>query len=527
MNKAKRDVVITLIFLAFVTLAKAYAEEVNLPQKDKKIYGSLNTRLYELKVKLKPKIVEEKVYWQNKKEVNWKEEIKKWNFGFLPEDEFLPPLVTYEENFYPEEEDFQTRDRWMSNNGKILIINFLKVPIKGDIRIEATSYKKKRDLEVWINGVKKEVFEIPSSREENKFFKFNIKNVVLKPGKNFILFFTPQDTDILYRKWSNKKREVSIKFKDSFRFFVKEKLSSLEENFYNFPIYKYIVSRNSLNLFIDFRENKGEERKPLLLSKKINIDIEEFPYLDLDFHFGKSGISLFLFLGIDFNEDGRIDDYLVLQPADIEDINLFEMAKKMWPQINYFEHKFKIKKIILMFEFENNLEGITLFNLKNINFYNSNSLVLIGKNIKKEELEFKEKNVAYTVMDEKGKFNIISYFDGAPIERSNKLKEAEERKNREKEEVNICIPLDKSIYKKFPHFSFFYNIENPQIQEIRIFLLLQDKEGRKNLVLLDKVTSSKGKIEVNLENLLFEKTFEMKKIIIKLKRKDDVDCSIK
>lgn len=39
-------------------------------------------RLYDLKVKLKPKVSESKVYWRDK--INWEEEIKNWKFD-LPE----------------------------------------------------------------------------------------------------------------------------------------------------------------------------------------------------------------------------------------------------------------------------------------------------------------------------------------------------------------------------------------------------------------------------------------------------------
>ncbi|RKY38241.1 MAG: hypothetical protein DRP76_04805, partial [Candidatus Omnitrophota bacterium] len=177
MNKLKRDVVITLIFLAFVTLAKAYAEVINLPQKDKKIYGSLNTRLYELKVKLKPKIVESRVYWLDKKEVNWKEEIKKWNFGFLPEDEFLPPLVNYKENFYPLEEKYQDGFRWMSNNARLLVFNLIEKPIKADFEFEALSHKKDRQLEIWVNGKRETGIDITADKREAEFKKFVIKGI--------------------------------------------------------------------------------------------------------------------------------------------------------------------------------------------------------------------------------------------------------------------------------------------------------------------------------------------------------------
>jgi len=54
-------------------------------------------KLYDLKVKLRPKITESKVYWQGRKEVDWEEERKNRRFG--PSSSNLP-LVKIDDNIF-------------------------------------------------------------------------------------------------------------------------------------------------------------------------------------------------------------------------------------------------------------------------------------------------------------------------------------------------------------------------------------------------------------------------------------------
>jgi len=529
MNKLKRDVVITLIFLAFVTLAKAYAEVINLPQKDKKIYGSLNTRLYELKVKLKPKIVESRVYWLDKKEVNWKEEIKKWNFGFLPEDEFLPPLVNYKENFYPLEEKYQDGFRWMSNNARLLVFNLIEKPIKADFEFEALSHKKDRQLEIWVNGKRETGIDITADKREAEFKKFVIKGITLNPGENEIVFYTPEGTDKLKpRGWEKKKeREVSIKFKN-FSFQVKSKEELLKKQNEIQPQYSYIVTDDGLVLTVYF---KIEGQGFLLMSRDVSINLEEYPYLSLDYALKENNANLEVFLGIDHNGDGNIDGYL--NPGFLEEINLFELAKEKWSEADYFRYGFILKKIIVLIGFYNEEiqeEQIGILNFKNMNFYNEKSLILIGQEFGKKELKFENVNVKSAILGDNEEINIVSYFDGAPVRIENvsikEFKGSIENKKRENEEVRVYLPLDKNLVEDFPHLSFNYKFDNPQVQEIKLYLSIQDDKGNKNFVPLDKDNYQEtGEVlSANLKEIF--KKFNPEELIIRLKRKNNVDCSL-
>jgi hypothetical protein len=528
MNKVKREVVIFLIFLAYIILTKVYAEDVNLLQKNKKIYASLNTRLYKLKVKLKPKIVKEEVYWLNRKKIDWDKEIKNWQFGFLSKDESLPPIVVYGENFYSEEQNFQEKFRWMSNNARLLVLNPLKAPVTVNFIFEAASFKKERELKIWVNGEKVSSIEVPKDKERNEFNKFVIKDIVLNPGRNDILFYTPEGIDILKpEKWEEKKeREVSVKFKD-FRFRIEKKLNLSKKENENLPEYSYVTTDEELNLLVNF---KKEGQGFLLMSRDVNINLEEYPYLSLDYAVKENNANLDVFLGIDYNGDGHIDGYL--NPESLKEINLFELAKDKCPNIDYFKYGFKLRKIIILIEFYNEKiqkEQIGILNFKNMNFYNENSLILIGQEFEKKELKFENVNVKSAILGAKEGMNILSYFDGAPVRTkevpTKEFKGSARNKKRENEEVRVYLPLDKNLVEDFPYLSFNYKFDNPQVQEIKLYLSVQDNES-KNFIPIDEdnYKETGGVLRINLKEIF--KKFNPKELIIRLKRKDEVDCSL-
>jgi len=467
---------------------------------------------YYLKVKLAPKVVEEKVYWQDRKDIDWRREIKNWHFGFLSLNENLPPLIIYKENFYPPEESFSYRFRWMSNEGVMWLVNLLRVPIKVDISFEAVSFQKKRDLEIWVNGEKKGFFEIPASKEENKFVSFTLKNIILNPGINKIFFYTPQGTEKLKKEYQAKKKEVSIKFKDNFKISLKEKILSFS---FEFPLYKYVISQEGLNLFVNFNQ-KEMATNIFLLSQDVDIDLEEFPFCNFEFDTNRMFFNVELFLGIDFDGDGYIDGFL--NPQITKEVNLFEMAKKIWSNIDYFEHGFGLRKIVILLKPTNqSAKEIGLLTFKNICFYNENSLIVVGKRIDKDDLKFEGENVKFTVLPQE-KLNIISYFDGAPIQ----------KKGGEEEKVEIYIPIDKELIDKFPYLSFFYKIENPKIQKIKLFLLFKNHEEKISIISLPKEeydNNEEGKIEINLKDHKNINDDILQALIVQLKRKDEIDCS--
>jgi len=187
-------------------------------------------RLYELKVKLKPKVVREKVFWQNKEKINWFEEIKYWNFE---RNEKLPSFL---------------KD---------------KLPL--------------------------------------------IKNTQLIP----------------------------IPEVDSLK----------------------IVSSG-----------------PFVLSRELDIELEEYPLFNLDVEMENA--ELFIYLGIDYNMDGLIDDYLSLDTPG--EFNLLDLAKERCEKAEAeYKDEIKLKNIILFLPpCKEELRENILFILRGISFYNEESLIL-------------------------------------------------------------------------------------------------------------------------------------------------------
>ncbi len=402
----KKGILITL-FLLFPLVAKA---------------NEATLRLYDLKVKLKPRVVESRVYWQGREKINWQEEIGNWHFGSLPVDKITSPL-----------EAIQTKE------------------LRG-----ATD---------------------------------NIKCV-------------PED---------------------------------------------------------DFLDIIFSTAEPIIFSRDIDIDLEEFPFLNLDAEFKREvDVKLIAFLGVDYTGDGFIDDYLNLEEAD--EHNLFELAKDKWQEVNpvrnpnredsgisngvnEYKDEFKLKRIILLLlpengEVKENQIGILRF--KAIDLYNDNSLILVAREFapldskhltgfNKDQLRFEDINVKSEVIDQEGIFNLISYFDAAPLEpegdKSIEEKSTQDKK-REFEEVRVFVPLEGGDWKNYPYFSFRYNLDDSQIQDIELAILIEDEGNRKILNLTkNQYKKSEEKIEVNLKEINSEE-LNIKDLVLRLKRRDDIDCRL-
>jgi len=194
-------------------------------------------KLYDLKIKLKPKVVESCVYWQGRKKVDWQEEIKNWHLG-LPEKGNLPPSLFLE-----------------------------KIKITED----------------------------------------NDQRVSILPDSNVLKILST----------------------DSF-----------------------------------------------VISRSLDIDLEEYPLFNLDAEIGKA--ELFIYLGIDYNMDGLIDDYLSLDMPG--EYNLLDLAEEKYKEFNY-EYGLKLKNIVLFFNLSENSRkensvGNVSFILREASFYNEHSLVI-------------------------------------------------------------------------------------------------------------------------------------------------------
>ena len=98
----------------------------------------------------------------------------------------------------------------------------------------------------------------------------------------------------------------------------------------------------------DFLDIIFSTAEPIVFSRDIDIDLEEFPLLNLDAEFKREvDVKLIAFLGVDYTGDEVIDDYLNLEEPD--EHNLFELAKDKWQEVNDYKDKLKLKRIIYCF----------------------------------------------------------------------------------------------------------------------------------------------------------------------------------
>jgi cbb3-type cytochrome oxidase subunit 3 len=530
MKDITRGIIIITLFL-FMPLV-ASADEIILPVKDDKVYPASETqldsefyltgqgRLYDLKVKLNPKVVESKVYWQGKENIDWQKEIDNWHLGFLPVDEIVSPLIIDKDNFYPREKDCQGECFWGKNNMRLKIFNPLDAKALSYLEFSANSHKKGRTLEIWINNKLIEKIKIP---KKNGFENFRTGDILLERGMNEIKFYCPEGTDKLEaKKWDREKqkKEVSIKFK-GFRFgnLAAIQNAELKEVANNI---KCVPQDGFLDIIFSTAE-------PIIFSRDIDVDLREFPLLNLTGEFERAvDTKLFAFLGVDYTGDEFIDDYLNLE--EFGEYNLFELAKNKWQDC---KNKFKLKKVILLHLPENKKtkeNQIDVLRLKDITLYNDNSLIVVRKEFNKDSLRFEDINTRSGVMEENGKINIMSYFDALPYGPSeeDELIEEKFRQNREgePEEVRVFIPLEGIDWENYPYFSFTYNLDEPQIQDVEVALSI-GKEGEEKLFDLTKFQYQKSteEMEVNLQDIA-PNAADIKGLIIRLKRRDNADCSL-
>jgi hypothetical protein len=528
-----------MIFLILYNPSKINAGEKPLPFGDKKELIPLEMKAYDLKVKLKPKIIESVTYWQDQEKIDWQKEINNWHFGFFPRGEIIPPFILTKEGFYPRKNSFGGSYFWISNNARLRIINFLEADISTNLLFWANSYKKDRKLRVFINGEElKKILIIPSTRK--KFNQFIIEDIALKPGENELVFFAPEGTDKLRPEGiSEKIKDVSIKIKDDFRCSIVSKLKGSSEPMAE---YKYTLTDKALEIVPFFK--RGQDK--LIMSRDIDVDLEQHPLAEFDFM--EDGITTDIFLGIDYSGDKQIDDYLFLK--DLKKTNLFEMAKEKWKDVDWWKYGFRLVKMVLIFHPDGwkrdfrGREEIYQVRLKNFKFYNPTSAIYIPLWSKQSWQLEKDKdriledifNTSYkSYVDREDNMIFSVYFDsreigtetvekvkeeikiflktgkeftGEVVEKNDvetKLvnirelggeslivkndaiaysliipKEEERRKLWEEEEVVFSFPVD-CFLKDRAIFKLVYKLEDPSIQDIEVFLDVdRDGDGRVN-----------------------------------------------
>ncbi len=94
-KEMKKILLITGLFLFIPSIC--WAGGIKLPSGAQDIYAVGGKRAYILKVKLTPKVTGSKVYWQDKKDIDWQEEIKKANLPLVMLDKEVLGTDSFED----------------------------------------------------------------------------------------------------------------------------------------------------------------------------------------------------------------------------------------------------------------------------------------------------------------------------------------------------------------------------------------------------------------------------------------------
>lgn len=360
---------------------------------------------YELKIRLAPKISHTKVYWQGREDTDWENEKNNWKFGMI--NEIIPPIILKKINFHEKMHDSQDRSLWGGNNMRLLIFNPINNGVISSFEFSANSYKKNRTLQISVNDRPFKEIIIPQSYE---FTFCKLDNIFLKPGINEITLFCPEDTGKAQQKKYNKKlNDVSLKFKDDMKF----KVSSITRGhlIQNLPDYDYKANKSSLDVSIHFDNNS---QYFALMSRNLNIDLKEYPYLDLEYSNESNVYKLKVFLGIRFNGNRKIDDYIEIDESDLKGTNILELVKEKYIE----ETRFKLSKIILVWFYDQPIPSKDPFFIKfrfnDFTFYNPDQ----GLYIPLEKIDLnkwrpdKDTIIQYkSYIDEKGLLIFNTYFN--------------------------------------------------------------------------------------------------------------------
>jgi len=121
-------------------------------------------------------------------------------------------IIFYNDNFYSADYWQDGRSwNWMSNNGKLVLDNRSGKEISVEVSSEhVVSIGEERSLRVFVNG--RQAGSMKGLADEPK--KLSIKNVRLKPGRNLVRFYTPQEPKALSSISSSyDSRKVSIGYR--------------------------------------------------------------------------------------------------------------------------------------------------------------------------------------------------------------------------------------------------------------------------------------------------------------------------
>jgi hypothetical protein len=319
------------------------------------------------------------IYWNEREKTDWNDDIRKWRLGFLDDDASQPPLVIFKENFFRSPND---NFYWINNGANLKVINPFDKIVTTDLIFSARAGKKDSFLQVFVNNEFKGKIAFPYTKDSADFEEVTIKNISLRPGKNEINFYGSGKTDVKISPAGAKyrKRSLGIKLNEDVRFGIK----SFGKN--SLPDYflpnAYFEDGDSIDMLFE----RGKEKDNVfLMSRSLDVDLEEYPYFILSYTFlDNYSQNLGFFFGIDLNNDGRVDGYV--SPSGIQSGNLLESVREKWKSDDWHSYSSFIVKSLVIAMFKKDSEEIGgpeedqdeyfNFSLENLNFYSDETITV-------------------------------------------------------------------------------------------------------------------------------------------------------
>jgi len=234
-----------------------------------------------------------------------------------------------------------------------------------------------------------------------------------------------------------------------------------------------IPAKDSLEIYLP-------DGKAGVLSRNVEINIEEFPF----FSFGEEFIGGYVscFLGIDYLGDKKIDRYIRID--DFGEVDILQMAIEEGRDLRKIESYILREVIFLIQNIPENDELRQKSNpsLEKISFYSKRSLILEKNTFHKKDLFFEDEEINSQVTEKKDDITIKpGGFLGT--------------------KVYISL-VDKDV-KNFPLFSFEYTLTNPEVQKIDLAIVVKGDFSDKTIILSpEKYTRDPGYIELDIPKLI-------------------------
>jgi len=424
-------------FKILVLFAIFSAEPINLLGGD----GPAVSSSYSVNCSLKAKPVDENVY--SGRAFDWEKESKSWTAGLLPGRKNVLPLMFYET--WAEEVESASKsvkDEYyeLYEGKKIMIINPSVQKMAVKLVFSLGAYKKDKDIFININN--NYLPKITVTRNGLDFNDFIIDDIILRPGKNEIIFSSKKITK------TGQRNLFSFLKKNKKKLFIR--LKSIEPS-----VVSYFSSRPE-----DTSEGKKsdtgnpssaglDQEQFHLLSRSLNVDLSEYPYLDFYCEFGSFMPNIFgIFLGIDSNADQEVDYYI--GSGNLENINLFDLASKKEQQSQGYSAGFTVKKVFIF------SDAASPIDIKGLVFYSKKGIIVPAMDNSISD---------FMVTKINGKQPSVSTQNGILVAKFDKLA----NKN---EFIELSFPMAAIDEKglKNHYLSFSYKVEYPEVQKIHPFL---------------------------------------------------------